>query len=278
MVLSSELNLYLAYLKAKNYSPRTIEKRRLVIRSFIAKHHRLNLKTLHDYYLENKALRSIRSYMSDLKNFTIYLEDQGKIKGLSKRIDLPKQANYLPKIIYSKEELSRFLESLPERSLIQIKHKLLFLILYATGIRVSEARHLKLRDIDLKEGRLLIRSGKGRKDRYIPLNKRCTELIESYLFMKTDRSPYLFSDRGIMLYKDYISRTIRMYFPSGFTAHSFRHHLAIHLLQKGLDIRYIQDLLGHSDIKTTSIYTKVVPTDLMRKYREYHPLQSKEKK
>lgn len=150
-----------------------------------------------------------------------------------------------------------------------IKHRTILAIAYSAGLRVSELASLRVGDIDLERDLILVRSGKGRKDRYTLLAARTKQLVEIYLDLYKPKT-WLFEG----LKEGHISsRSIQEIFNKAKTAesitkratiHTLRHSFATHLLEDGTDIRYIQALLGHSNAKTTQIYTHVARKDILR--------------
>ena len=170
---------------------------------------------------------------------------------------MPKRPSRLP-VILSREEVLRFLDAL-ERP----KHRAIFAAIYAAGLRVSEATHLKVGDIDSQRMMLRVEQGKGQKDRYVMLSDRL--LAELLAYWKLAR-PALWMFPGNRpekpITRDAVERAcIRARLASGvqkpFTPHSLRHTFATHLLELGTDVRTIQLLLGHRSLSTTTIYLKV---------------------
>jgi integrase/recombinase XerD len=258
----------------RNLSENTIKQRRQWVLYFIKRYKTITRDHIKSFTESLSEHRSPNTALSHLRNFIRFLERENKLPvGFSKYVHSVKTPKTLPKIIYSQKEIMLMLKFMPEANLTYIRYKCLFMFLYATGLRVSEARYLKLIDINLVDKSVFVRSGKGRKDRVVPLSSETVRLVRDYLSLKSDKSAYLFSSQGTAYSKGHIANMIRIYFPQGFTAHSFRHHLAVHLLQNGADIRHIQSLLGHADIRTTTIYTKLAQSDVKASYRRYHPRQ-----
>ena len=170
----------------------------------------------------------------------------------------PQKEKRLP-VILTKDEIRRMLEVTAN-----LKHKLLMEIMYASGLRVSEIIKLKINDIDLEEGIIRVNLGKGKKDRQTILSKRAIEDLKMYLQKRNDNNPYMFpgaqnkghlSTRSVQ--KIVLQAAKLAGIKKGISCHSLRHSFATHLLEKGVDIRYIQKLLGHKRLETTQIYTKV---------------------
>jgi integrase/recombinase XerD len=156
-------------------------------------------------------------------------------------------------------------------------------LLYGTAIRVGECERLDLRDLDLVRGQVFVRTGKGRKDRVVPLVGRAADAVESYL---RDARPELVKDpseralfltnRGGRLGVKRIQDLVRMNAKAAgitlrVTPHTLRHGCATHLLQRGADIRHVQKLLGHASVETTAIYTRVESQDLRKAIQRAHP-------
>lgn len=168
----------------------------------------------------------------------------------------PREGRNLP-IILSEPKIKRILETLSN-----IKHKTIITTIYSAGLRISEAVNLKLEDIDTDRMLIRVRQGKGKKDRYTPLSKKLTALLQEYkeryypvtfLFQGQDGGHY--STKSIQkIFQVALKKTC---IKKSATVHTLRHSFATHLLEHGTDLRYIQEILGHSSSKTTEIYTHV---------------------
>jgi integrase/recombinase XerD len=162
----------------------------------------------------------------------------------------------LPKI-FSKEEVGRILNSSGN-----IKHKLLFWIIYSCGLRRSEVTNIKLRDLDRDRGILHVREGKGMVDRIVPVSDKVWQKIDEYLVSYSPRE-YLFEGQtggrysSESVYRVFKNALYRAGIRKEVGVQSLRHSYATHLHENGLDIKYIQELLGHKGTKTTEIYTHV---------------------
>ena len=145
------------------------------------------------------------------------------------------------------------------------------LLLYGSGLRVSELCNLKISDIDFKRSLIIVRGGKGAKDRIVPIPKALLKEIEDYLKMRNDNSEYLLVEERRNK-KDKLSPKTVWYILDKYgkkagikvTPHMLRHSFATHMLENGIDIRVIQEILGHSNLSTTQIYTKVTVEHLRR--------------
>jgi site-specific recombinase XerD len=177
----------------------------------------------------------------------------------------PKKPLQLPKVL-SEAELERLFRALPN-----IKHKAILLTAFSCGLRISEVVNLKIADIDSDRMQVLIERSKGKKDRYVMLSPMLLDVLRAYLKLyKPFPEKYLFE--GMVKGKPMSSRTFQELFISAcnkanihkrVSFHSLRHSFATHLLEKGVDIRYIKDLLGHFSIKTTERYLHVAREKLV---------------
>ncbi|MFH1399100.1 MAG: site-specific tyrosine recombinase/integron integrase [Candidatus Woesearchaeota archaeon] len=179
-------------------------------------------------------------------------------------IKTPKMFKKLP-VILTKEEVKRLIDSASTK-----KTRLILMLLYASGLRVSEAVSLKYGDLEPDDNFGWVRLGKGGKDRMFLLNDRLVKELNRY--SKDNSGPYIFSNaldepispRNV---QKIVSKTAKKAgIKKRVTPHTLRHSFATHLLESGVSIRYIQELLGHSNLQTTQIYTKV-STDELRKIK-----------
>lgn len=196
----------------------------------------------------------------------------------SESLQSPKQWERLPKAL-SLTEIRQLLET-EVKSRAYVRDAAMVELLYSSGLRVSEIVSLKVGDLNFEAGFLRV-LGKGSKERVVPMNQRARRKIERYLrelrprFLHHGQSPYLFlTARGLPMTRQRFWQALKKFGElSGLrlTPHTIRHTFATHLLEGGADLRSLQKMLGHSDISTTQIYTKV-STDRIRKvYREHHP-------
>ena len=176
----------------------------------------------------------------------------------------PKKDRRLP-VVLSREEVSRMLASTTNT-----KHRLILMLLYSAGLRVGEVVKLRVEDVDVERRLIRIRGGKGRKDRYTILSEAALKTLEEYV-EKYKPEKWLFP--GQRKDKHISTRTVQAIFEKArnktgikkdATVHSLRHSFATHLLENGVDLRYIQELLGHKHSKTTEIYTHVSTKNLSK--------------
>jgi integrase/recombinase XerD len=170
-----------------------------------------------------------------------------------------------------------------------IRDRAIMEVLYATGIRAGELRALEVYDVDLKDEVLFIRKGKGRKQRVVPLGKNAAKHLKEYLEKVRPRwakkNPkerrLILASSGLPITPGNVQANLYIHarkagIKKGASPHTFRRSCATHLIQNGADIRYVQKLLGHSNLKTTQQYTKVMPVDVKNLHKEYHPNNERE--
>lgn len=183
----------------------------------------------------------------------------GKVLRRKFFINMPrsKKEKKLP-VVLTKEEVLKILGAVNN-----VKHKLVLATIYSSGLRVSEVVNLKVCDLDLDSRLLTVRQSKGKKDRTTVISDKVADVLKKYLASKSSSDLVFSSDRAG---EGLTERTVQAIFhealkKSGIkkeaTCHSLRHSFATHLLESGTDIRYIQELLGHANVATTQIYTKV---------------------
>jgi integrase/recombinase XerD len=177
-------------------------------------------------------------------------------------LERPRRQKILPKV-FSKEEVSKILNSSGN-----LKHKLLLWLIYSCGLRRSEATNIRLTDLDRDRSIIHIREGKGGLDRIVPVSVRVWEKIAEYLSSYTPRD-YLFEGQAggrysvESVYQVFKGALKRAGIKKEVGVHCLRHSYATHLHENGVDIRYIQELLGHRSTRTTEIYTHISRRNLV---------------
>ncbi len=206
------------------------------------------------------AISTHRQVIGAVKHFQD-LFDLSKID--SSKLTLPRKTNYLPTVL-SKEEIIELL-----RNTKNLKHRAIIALIYASGLRIGELINLELRDIDINRLQIFVRRSKGRKDRYVIMAKSLIPVINNYIMTYKPQKYFAESIESGNKYSAGSVRNVlrRSCKAAGITKkvtpHTLRHSYATHLLENGVDIRYIQKLLGHSKPETTMIYTHVATKDLM---------------
>jgi integrase/recombinase XerD len=198
-------------------------------------------------------------------------------------IDLPRLGRSLPKNILSAEEVERVMTLCAIEEPIGLRDRALLEVLYSTGMRRLEIVRLKLYDLSLDRGLLLINQGKGSKDRYVPIGARARLWLEKYiregrpqLVSEPDDFTVFLTAQGEPFSRDHLSFAVKERIDAAKlgktgSCHLFRHTMATLMHENGADIRHIQALLGHEDIKTTQIYTQVAIRALQQVYAATHP-------
>ena len=258
---SKEAALLRNHLKQKGYSPKTLKSYTGHLERFlIYSRGEVDKSSINEYILyllEEK--QSSHSYANQSINA---IKNYVRLIGKSQEIVIdsimrPKKEHKLPKVM-SKEEVKKVIDITHNT-----KHKTMLMLAYSCGLRVSELASMKLKNIDSSRMVVIIEQGKGRKDRVASLSeKMLQQLRQYYVEYKPDTWLFEGSDR-----KRHIStRTVQTVFNNGVRAvgikknlsfHSLRHSYATHMLEAGVDLRFIQELLGHRSSKTTEIYTHV---------------------
>jgi integrase/recombinase XerD len=265
--LPESWDIFLQILEIRRYSRKTIKSYKLAVMAahrWFWKQKKIPLgevtsQELRDFFHYMTVVRDFSASTVRIYRFSIQFYLQ---VALRKNIDFSfvqnlKKSKHLPTIL-TKTEVLKILDSIQNS-----KHKLLISFLYASGLRVSEVLNLKVKDIDLENLTLIVREGKGKKDRMSIFSETLKTSILDFIKDKEANS-YLFLSNQT---KGKIhTRTLQKIFSRALqkanikkkaTPHDLRHSFATHLLENGIDIRYIQSLLGHKNISTTTIYTRV---------------------
>ena len=289
--LSSLIKEYLTYLLIdKGYSNNTIESYKRDLEKFLEFNKDKNIdnisnEDLKQYvkYLNNIGLneKSIARNISSLKSFYKFLViNKYTSLNASDGIYLPKIKKSLPNTL-TPNEVSKLLD-IELNDCFSYRNKAMLELLYATGLRVSELINLKLQDIDFSQD--IVRTfGKGSKERIIPIGDYAKEYLEKYIYeyrsimLKSENCEYIFlNNHGKRLTRQGFFKILKKIalekgIKKDLSPHTIRHSFASHLLKYGADLRTIQELLGHSDISTTQIYTHITNEELKKNYNDFHP-------
>lgn len=230
---------------------------------------------------QNYKSTTINRIDSSIRSFYNYLELEEKINGnpfkAASNLKVPKR---LPNYFKYDEYLTMI--SVIDKDDYEYRNRLILEMLFATGLRVSELSNIKIKDIDFSEREIKI-MGKGSKERFVFYNKECAQVLDSYLkecrskLLNGKDSEYLFinhlgdklTDRGIRLIIDKIVK--KSCIKSKVSPHTFRHTFATMLLNEGCNIKSVQELLGHSSLGTTGIYTHLTNDEVRLAYMKAHP-------
>lgn len=266
----ASIETFKRYLLSKRYSPNTINTYSDALKSFLTF---CNTKAIKDisnedviYYNNDYILKNnfSSSYQNQIVNsiklfFKIVKDSQIEID----KIHRPKREKVLPNVL-SKEEVLKIIDATEN-----LKHRTLLALIYSAGLRISEALNMKPKDIDSVRKLIHVKNAKGKKDRYTLLSEKVLLLLREYYLVYKPKE-YLFEGQFGGMYSSRSAQVIlkqaaeRAGIRKPITLHTLRHSFATHLLESGTDLRYIQDLLGHSSPKTTMIYTHVTNDSLKK--------------
>ena len=263
------LNDFYLYLKGKRYSLSTLQTYTFFVADFVNFHTKKALEELTNRDVElfiekvfierNYSVSSQRQFVSALKLFIVFYP-QTKINDLV--LARPRRSRQLPSVLSQEEVLSII------QSTQNLKHRAIIALLYSCGLRISELINMKLDDFHIERKQLIVKNGKGRKDRYVSLTDSFLPLLSNYYHSYKPKIYFVEGQNG----GKYSAESVRQFLrksclnakiKKNVTPHTLRHSYATHLLENGVDIRYIQSLLGHSKPETTMIYTHVKRKDLM---------------
>jgi len=204
-------------------------------------------------------------------------------------LELPRLGTRLPKAVLTAAEAERVIAQTDAGDVLGLRDRAILEVLYSTGMRRIELVSLKLWDLDIERATVTIRQGKGKKDRIIPLGDRAAAWVRKYieqsrpsLVSEPDDNVVFLSSAGEPFSLDYLTEVVRGYVEKAElgkqgACHLFRHTMATLMLEGGADIRFIQAMLGHADLKTTQIYTHVAIRQLQEIHRATHPAKLERK-
>ena len=259
-----QLKKYIQWLSSKRYSSNTIKTYSEALKSFLVFYREKTIADItnedviiynNEYILknnlsssyQNQIVNAIKLFFSTVRGAKIEID----------KIHRSKRSKILPNVL-SKEEIKLILNAHSN-----IKHKTMLSLIYSCGLRRSELLNLKPADIDSKRGIVIIKQGKGKKDRISPLSLKILEMLREYYSIYKP-AIWLFEGQNLgEQYSEYSLQSVlkqalqKVATKKSITLHWLRHSYAKHLLESGTDLRYIQELLGHSSSKTTEIYTHV---------------------
>lgn len=293
---------YLQGLETQGYSQHTVRGRTAHLRYFLVwangigakKPEDISRDLLEHYRYELHRIRKIsggplsrhtkHDRMANVLRFTRWLAGIGRLnEDPAFGVALPLRSRRLPKAVLTAQEAECVLAQPDTSTVLGLRDRVILEVLYATGLRRQELIDLTNTALDLARGVVMVRHGKGRKDRVVPLSRRAAGWILKYI----DRSrPQLvrdtFCDRLVVtthrgpMSPERMSVIVRRYVDVADigkkgSCHLFRHTLATLMLEGGADLRYVQAMLGHADISTTQIYTRVAAKALKKVHEQTHP-------
>ena len=300
--LYAYLRRFLEWMRVKNYSERTTENREVYLRYFIAWCDERGLarpqditkpiieryqRYLFHYRKQNGEPLSIRSQHTRLTPIRAWFKwlarENHILYNPASDVELPRMEKRLPKHVLTQSEAELILNQADITTAIGIRDRAILETLYSTGIRRMEVIHINLYDLDVDRGTLMVRQGKGKKDRMVPIGERALAWIGKYrdearpeLATPNDDGTLFLTNLGEAFTRNRMTQLVREYVNAANTGksgscHLFRHTMATLMLENGADIRYIQAMLGHAELSTTQIYTQVSIRQLKEIHTATHP-------
>jgi len=290
------LKEYLTILRfEKNLSENTIQSYEIDLKKFFTFLEKKNVNDLNDvtaeiissYFDEQRKLgidtATVARYMSSIKGFWKYLQDSNYVeKNPTEKLYSVRKSRKLPAVL-SFEEIEKILQAVNTNDYLGIRDKAILELFYSSGLRVSELINLKISDLFFEEEVIRV-FGKGSKERIVPIGQSAIFWINEYLKssrpllekkMKSQNFLFL-NKRGTKLSRMWIWKIFNFYanqagIKKEIHPHTFRHSFATHLLERGADLRAVQEMLGHADISTTQIYTHIDREYIKQVHRDHHP-------
>ena len=296
------MQAFLEWTEVKGYSHDTLRRRRAALKRLIVWCDERELQTPQEitkpileryqrylsYYRKSDGqpltFGSQNVMLTPIKTFFKWLTRENHILyNPASELEVPRKPKRLPKTILPVETIEDILRQPDIGTVEGIRDRTMMEVLYSTGIRRMELVKLTLYDVDNRRGTLMIREGKGKKDRLIPIGERALAWIEKYqsesrpaLLTGKDSGTLFLTNKGIAFRRGAVGARIKRYIrQAGIevegSCHLFRHAMATHMLENGADIRFIQAMLGHEDLSTTEIYTHVSIEKLRQIHAATHP-------
>lgn len=280
------LDKFISYLEIeRNYSPHTILNYRLDLEGFFEFIDKTPIEKV-DYLFLRRFLAQLRTKqycprtltrkLSSLRSFFKFLHREGFVQENPAILLMsPRVGKTLPKFL-TESEVARFIEAPSLKNVSGMRDRAILETLYSTGIRVSELVGLNIDHVDLI-GNIAKVAGKGKKERLVPIGDKALDAIRDYIQSRKHESRALFlnkngtrlSDRGVRnIFNKHITAAS---LTQNISPHVLRHSFATHLLNRGADLRSVQELLGHVNLSTTQIYTHVTTDRLKEVYNKAHP-------
>jgi len=260
----AQIEKFKQWLRSKRYSESTITTYSEALKSFLVFYRNKAIIdiTNEDVIVYNNEHILKNNFSASFQNQTVnaiklFFQTIRDTKMMVDKIHRPKRAKVLPNVL-SKEEIKLILNAHSN-----IKHKAMLSMIYSCGLRRSELLHLRFSDIDAKRNIVLLKNAKGKKDRIAPLSPKILQMLREYYI---NYKPAVWLFEGQIKGEQYSEKSLQSVLKQALqktgitkpvTLHWLRHSYATHLLESGTDLRYIQELLGHSSSKTTEIYTHV---------------------
>lgn len=299
--LIAYMDAHFEWMLVSGYSADTVRARRTALRRFIAWCEERALRDptdltkpileryqRHLFYYRKPDGRPLTlgtqcGCLAPLKTFCKWLAKENHIRyNPASELTLPKLPKHLPRVILSVPEVEAILREAEPTSAAGLRDRAMLETLYSTALRRMELPGLALYDVDLTRRLVMVREGKGKRDRVVPIGARAAAWVEKYLqesrpqLRMANTEALFLTDYGEPLTPEYVAARVRRYMQfAGIhkpgACHLFRHACATHMLENGADTRFIQALLGHADLNTTQIYTRVSIDKLREIHDATHP-------
>ena len=299
---STMASQYLEWMAIKNYSPRTVENRHLYLGYFITWCEERGVTRPQEvtkpileryarwlYHLRREdgrplSFRAQHSRLVPVRAFFKWAARQNLLLfNAASELELPKLEQRLPKAVLTAAEADQVLNQPDVEDVLGVRDRSILEVLYSTGMRRAEVIGLGRYDLDVDRGTVMVRQGKGRKDRMIPIGERALAWLDRYvtevrpeLVVEPDDGTLFLTNEGTPFTPSRMTQLVRGYVvaaelgKSG-ACHLFRHTMATLMLEGGADIRFIQQMLGHAKLETTQIYTQVSIRQLKKIHSATHP-------
>ena len=301
---SNRLDAYMAFLGVeRNLSPMTIQSYQEDLRHFIAwlDDNGIDLKELTPQKLDEfltaaasqvsagnddaavYAATSIARHFSSLRGFLKYMQNQGEYDfSTESMLATPRLGHYLPQYL-TRDEIDSVFES-AARGKNPLRDTALFELMYSAGLRISETLNIKLAQLDL-DNEWLTPIGKGNKQRLIPLGSKAKENLREWIergrpLTHPETDNVILNSRGKPMSRMGAWKIVQqhtLHLTKQVSPHTFRHSFATHCLEAGMDLRVLQELLGHADISTTQIYTHIDKEFIKQEHKQFHPREVAER-
>jgi len=296
------LDEYLLWMQAANYAERTIKNRKITLGYFISWCGARGItrpsevtrpiveryqRWLYHYRKQNGQPLSFRSQYERLSPVRVFFKWLAKnnyiLYNPASELELPRREKRLPRQVLTASEAEAVLNQVDVFDPLGLRDRAILETLYSTGMRRMELIGLKVYDLDMERGTVMIRQGKGRKDRMVPIGERAVLWIRKYLAdvrpsfaTEPDNGTLFFTNYGESIKPNRLSDIVAHYVGEANigkrgSCHLFRHTMATLMLEHGADIRFIQQMLGHADLSTTQIYTQVSIRKLKEIHAKTHP-------
>lgn len=298
------MQTYHQWMREMNYSEHTIKNHRCFFGKFVAwceergilkpedisqqlieRYQKILYQSRESKTEEVLTLNSQRVIAMAIHSFFRWMRKRGYLaQNPAADIDIPRTEYRLPQIALTTDQVEKILSATDTEDLIGIRDRAILEVLYSSGIRRAEVSNLKIYDIDSRQGTLMIRQGKGKRDRVVPIGARAIAWVEKYV---SEVRPALAADpdhghlfvmkrNGGPMSPKWIGYVTKEYMEKAEitkkgSCHQFRHAMATHLLENGADVKIIQQMLGHQHVGSTEVYANLTITKLKEKHTELHP-------